>query len=181
MLGLRREAGQVTQAPAGTRAGWPAGTAGAQPEGWPPDLEDTRVRQQQPQQSEKKKTVGKDTLRLISTWYDRLLEELLPQVGEEADDALPGDLPQVGESRAGVGAVKDPGRVHDQQHVLQRLGDRLQLHAHARTHNRVNSTRGHRFGTDPEPFGKLSVNRGWRFISCGCRSTPRSLFTMCES
>lgn len=32
---------------------------------------------------------------LLFTWYDSLFEELLPQVGQEADNSFPGDLPQV--------------------------------------------------------------------------------------
>jgi hypothetical protein len=62
-----------------------------------------------------------------STSYDGLLEELLSQVGQEADYALPGDLPQVRVAGAGVRAVEDPCCVHHQQHVLQGLRDGLQL------------------------------------------------------
>lgn len=46
---------------------------------------------------------------------------------QEADDSFPGDFPEVRVSRLGVGAVKDPSCVHDQQHVLQRLRDGFEL------------------------------------------------------
>lgn len=63
----------------------------------------------------------------VRTCYDSLLEEFLSEAGQEAVDAFPGDLPQVGVSRAGVCAVEDTCCVHHQQHVLQGLWDGLQL------------------------------------------------------
>lgn len=64
---------------------------------------------------------------LLCTCYDSLFEELLSHVRQEADDSFPGYFPQVRESCPGVCAVEDPCCVHHQQHVLQRLRDRLQL------------------------------------------------------
>ena len=77
-----------------------------------------------------------------STWYDGLFEELFSEVGQEAVDALPGDLPEVGVAGSGVGAVEDAGCVHHKQHVLQGLCYCLQLgggrkkvniHSHGKT------------------------------------------------
>ena len=57
----------------------------------------------------------------------RQLEHLVLDLGQEVVDPFPRDVPQWRVPGLAVLAVEDAGRVHDKQHVLQRLRDRLEL------------------------------------------------------